>query len=70
MNDPTDFNAAFYECQQAAIESGALRPQGISESLAANWMSCQGQRWEDCPRARQRLQEWTLDCLRNKGINV
>ncbi len=70
MEDQVDFQQAYYACQQAAIDAGALEPQGIAERMAAGVMASSGQRWADCQRARQRLEEWTRDCLRKKGFDV
>ena len=35
MPQYTDFDRAYYECRQEAINAGALRPQGFKERFAA-----------------------------------
>ena len=49
------------EARQAAIDAGALEPQGFAENIAFNveqnkdWAF----RWADTPKAQGRLEAWT-----------
>jgi hypothetical protein len=40
----------------AGWEAGEARPQGLLESMAANWKDAHGERFEDSPLARSRLE--------------
>lgn len=63
-------NQAYVECQQEAIDAGALKPQGIWERIAANIISFNGGFWENTPLAQQRLHDWTYECMRRRGFQV
>lgn len=62
------YEQAWLECERQAIEEGALEPQGFKEGLSANWLQNQGRRFADTPLARSRLQAWTEECMRRKGL--
>jgi hypothetical protein len=51
----------YEEAQQAAIDAGALEPQGIGERMAYNWQKNQDWsfRWATTVKAQGRLEAWT-----------
>jgi hypothetical protein len=59
-----------FRCQQEAINAGALRPQGIKESMAASYLEYFGQSFADTPLAQHRLEAWTRECMRRKGFSA
>jgi len=65
-----EYDKEWFQCQQEAINAGALEPQNMGERLAANWINYQGGFWRDSPRARARLDQWTRECMRRKGFSA
>ena len=62
---------AYDECRQAAIEAGALKPQGFWDWMAAGFLAKdEGLDWADTPKARSRLEAWIKACMRRKGFEV
>lgn len=69
MSEKT-YEEDFAECQQAAINAGALEPQGLLDRAAAGIMAYNRKKWSDTPQAQQRLRTMTNACLRRKGYDV
>ena len=69
-NDMDDWEAIYSQCQQEAIEAGALKPQGLMENIAAGTMSYNGQSFANTAVAQQRLKAWTLEIIRRKGYSL
>jgi hypothetical protein len=47
------------EAMRAALEAGALKPQGFGEGVARNVIVTNGGLWVETPRAQGRLRDWT-----------
>jgi hypothetical protein len=54
------------ECTQKAIQAGALKPQGLKESMAAGVLEYQGQSFADTALAQARLEAWVRACLEGR----
>jgi hypothetical protein len=65
-----NFHEALEECRRAAIDAGALDPQGLLEGASANWLSANGQSFADTALARGRLEASIRECMRRKGFSV
>jgi len=63
-----DYLIVYQECQEAAINSGALMPQGWKERMAAGIMAGNGGSWADTAVARARLEAWTQECMSRRGF--
>jgi hypothetical protein len=66
----SDYDIAYQECQEAAINAGALKPQGWKERMAAGITEGNGGRWADTPVARARLEAWTQEYMRRRGFST
>ena len=51
---------------QKAIAAGALKPQGLKESMAAGVLEYQGQSFANTALARARLEAWVQACLEGR----
>jgi hypothetical protein len=51
----------YEQARQAAIDAGALEPQGFGEGMAYNWEKNKDWwfQWANTPRAQGRLEAWT-----------
>lgn len=56
-------NLSYEEARRLAISVGALKPQGMTERMAAGVMSYNGGSWSHTERAQARLQDWTQAIL-------
>jgi hypothetical protein len=65
-----EYDEEWYKCQQEAVKAGALKPQGVMERMAAGHILNQGGFWRDTARAKDRLDEWTRECMRRKGYQA
>ena len=64
MEDSSSFEQAYEECRQAAINAGALEPQGMKERMAAGVLAYErGESWATTSRAQRRLEAWIKECL-------
>jgi len=62
-----DLDSLYLECEQEAIEAGALKPQGLMENMSAGFMAYNYGDFAHTPLARERLHQWTLEIMRRKG---